>query len=891
GWYDGFRFTQGISTGLASVPTEQMKQGDFTNYGTYDDSGNWTVTPLVDPLTKTACGAMVCNNIVNPLDFDRVSKLILPLFPKALGDPRIVSNNYTNTLGNPTSVNEWGIKPDFTLNNQNRLSGLYFQGMFSTANIPLIPAPLGGGDQPSTNLTRNARINWNLTPRPNLTNQLTLAWNLWTGGLPAPSTWAGKSYWVDYLGLKGFAPNYKTQFPQFGIAGVDCCTGGGGASSDSQHSSNIKDMVNWSKGRHTAKFGFEYLKGADNSVNVGNSAGSFDFLNQETGSPGISGSGNGFASFLLGYADDVNAYHYNAPSYNRNVYWAAFVQDDIKVARMLTLNLGLRYDLFEPDWEKYNHKSWVDYSVPNPDANNILGAFVTATRKDRTGLNVYKTNFSPRVGLAYSLNHKTVIRAAFGVYYATGNANHLDSGSYTQGYNGTWSHASPDNGVTPGFIWGTDAAQPFVPSLALGAFLGQGSARHSAGTLMALDRTDSLPPYMENYTFGVQRQLPTQMVLTVAFVGNTGIHLASRVMPWDKMPPQYMPLGMTHICDGTVCSDPTQGTSLLYQPIGFSLAQQVPAVAKMPIDPATGNRSPFEGFEALYGTDGATLGQALRTAPQYKGTHRYYEGVGTSVYDALQVKLEKRFSDGLLLLVSYAWSKTLTNGGSIFGTFSSEFGTTTPWNAHAQKAYSFEDIPNNLSIAYVYDLPFGRGKRFMNTGGVANAILGGWKTSGILQYQSGRPQNVEIPDHTDDLEDLGWAEPNRVNGVPMASAAYHSGHFQPATPLQPGDSQFNSAAFTMPCEWCFGTLTPTEATVRDFYWPNEDLSLLKEWQLHESWSLTFRADFFNAFNRHVFGDNNGAYATEPLFGYPGFGTVGSQVDQPRCIQFGLRLKW
>ena len=86
-------------------------------------------------------------------------------------------------------------------------------------------------------------------------------------------------------------------------------------------------------------------------------------------------------------------------------------------------------------------------------------------------------------------------------------------------------------------------------------------------------------------------------------------------------------------------------------------------------------------------------------------------------------------------------------------------------------------------------------------------------------------------------------------------------------------------------------MTPTEATVRDFYWPSEDLSLMKEWKLHESWNLTFHADFFNAFNRHVFGENNGAYSSEPLFGYPGFGTLSAQVDKPRCLQFALRLKW
>ena len=136
------------------------------------------------------------------------------------------------------------------------------------------------------------------------------------------------------------------------------------------------------------------------------------------------------------------------------------------------------------------------------------------------------------------------------------------------------------------------------------------------------------------------------------------------------------------------------------------------------------------------------MGQALRTNPQYQGLHRYYESLGVSTYNALQVKLDKRFSNGLTLLVSYAWSKTLTDGGSMFSTFSSEFGSTTPWNRKAQKAYGFEDIPNNLVISYIYDFPVGQGKKFLNHGGVVNAIVGGWKWSGILTYQSGLPQMI-----------------------------------------------------------------------------------------------------------------------------------------------------
>ena len=707
-------------------------------------------------------------------------------------------------------------------------------------------------------------------------NQATASLNQWNSGTQAVSSWAGKSDWVSYLGIKGVAPNYATQFPQIVINGQSW-DGGGGAALGNQHTSGLNDALTWIKGRHTAKFGFQFLKGAENDVSTGGSAGYFNFLNQETGLPGNPNTGIAFASFLLGLADEGRAYHFNAPAYSRNGYYAAFAQDDFKVTSKLTLNLGIRWDLFTPVVHKYNQKSWVNPTVPNPGLtpNTLLGVFQTATPSNPSGMNTYYKDFSPRIGLAYSLNEKTVIRAAYGIFYSQGNGNRVDGTATVQGYNGTVGKTSPDAGITPGFVWGTDTLPGFTPDLSPTAFLGGGTPRHSAGTLIAIDPSDGLSPYMQNYTLDIERQLPGNAVLSVAFVGNKGTHLASRLTPWDKMPPQYLSLGNILV----------KGTPLLFVPISDPTAQAAAPIAAMPVDPATGNHSPFAGFEALYGTS-ATVGQSLRINPQYAGLHRYYEGLGVSNYDALQVKLDKRFSHGLTLLVSYAWSKTLTDGGSIFSTFSTEFATTTPWNRKAQKAYSFEDIPNRLSIAYVYDLPVGKGKRFLDRGGVANQVLGGWKISSIQQHESGRPQNIEVADTTGALENNGWRSPDRVNGVPMASAAYHSGHFDPAK-----DSMFNPAAFAIPCQFCFGTLTPTEATVRDFPWPNEDISVIKEWKIKEQTDLSFRADVFNVFNRVVFGDNNGAYATEPTFGQAGFGMVGAQVNQPRTIQFGLRLRW
>ena len=874
GWYDGFHSTQGVLAGEATVPTAQMLKGDFSQFLSlpqpnilYDPT---TTTVVNNVTTRSTCGPVICNNVItNPSYFSTVALKINPYFPAPNVNQGSVFNNFISSAVNPTAVNQWGLRGDYNIDERNRLSVLYDYGQNTTPNIAAIAPPLGGGNQPSYNQTRNIRVNYNLNMRPNMANHAVLAYDYWGGGTRLVSPYGGRSDWVDYLGLKGFAPNFKTQFPVISIGGTGDFGSGGGESVVDSHSAEFADTLTWIKGKHTFKYGTEYLKTASNDVYPYGNAGTFDFSNTEVGILSDPASGVGFASYMLGLADGYQASHFTTPTYARNSYFAAFAQDDFKVTRKLTLNLGVRWDLFIPTVHKYYRKSWVNMTLANPGSPGVPGALEFASPADPSGVNTYYRNFSPRIGMAYSLNDKTVLRAAYGIFYAQGNASSMDGGLLTQGYNGTVGADSPDNGITPAFNWDTGTAIPYTPSLTPQTLIGQG--------LWTLDRTDGRAPYQNNVNVGIQRQFPGQVVLTVSYVENTGVHLPSRLMPTNQMPSQYLPLGANMI----------NGTPSLFTSISDPTVQQIPVIAAMPVDPATGNHSPFPGFEALWaGSGNGTAGKALSLEPQYRRLISFWEGVATSSYNALQIKAEKRFSNGLTLLVSYAWSKTLTDGGAFSGLFASEFGANNVWNAKTQRSYGYEDIPNLASIAYIYDLPVGRGRKFLNHGGVANQIIGGWKISGVQAYQGGRPQNIEVPVTTGTLEGLAFNTPNQVSGVPMASAADRSGHFDPAV-----DSQFNNAAFAFPCEFCFGTLTPTEGRVRDFPYFDEDFSLIKEWQLHESWKLDFRADFVNAFNRVQFGDNAGGYASEPVFGYPGFGMLGNQENIPRVIQFGLRLKW
>jgi hypothetical protein len=177
----------------------------------------------------------------------------------------------------------------------------------------------------------------------------------------------------------------------------------------------------------------------------------------------------------------------------------------------------------------------------------------------------------------------------------------------------------------------------------------------------------------------------------------------------------------------------------------------------------------------------------------------------------------------------------------------------------------------------------------MNHAGVANQIIGGWRVSGIQQYQSGQPESIQDGVTSRGLEMMnGFNTPDTIPGIPEKSASKASGHFDPAV-----EGEFNSAAFKYACQFCFGTMTPTEGTVRAFGYFDEDFSLLKDWTLHESWVLNFHIDAINALNRVQFvgGQGSGGYANEPSVSGTTFGFLGSQGNPPRTIQLGMKLKW
>jgi hypothetical protein len=533
---------------------------------------------------------------------------------------------------------------------------------------------------------------------------------------------------------------------------------------------------------------------------------------------------------------------------NRFQYFDAYITDNWKVAPKLTFNLGLRYDIpwtlsvrnsingvhvassFEPD-------------VPNPGANNLMGALVYQGTGNftcncpRLADTNYKM-FQPRVGLAYQLGDKTVVHAGYGIYVSIdGSSNGNGFGQVADGFDATVSTTSPNNGVTPAFTTATGyptfTPPPFVNST-FDNFQGATWTPKGSG----------LPGVINDWTLSVQRQLPKGFLLDVSYVGNTAQHIASRLET-----PNQLPL-----------SDQVQ--------YGASLT----ALLNSPAGIATGVAAPFPNFVAVYGSN-ATVAQALRKFPQYTGITVIKENVGHSNYNSLQARLQRQFHDGLSVLTSFTWAKQMSTAEDELNQFND--GTQDTYARAGEYTTALDQPPLNLTVTYDYELPIGYEKKWLNHG-IAATVFGGWALSGIHHYQSGTAlfetsigNNLHIFNHE-----------LRANYVPgVSEKATWSGKFNPHT-----DHYLNAAAFSAPPPNTFGNVS-RDLPQRAFAYLDEDFNARKDFHIYKSSALQFRTDFFNAFNRTSFGTifTN----TNPLD--PNFGSIPAQGNQPRTIQLSLKL--
>jgi Carboxypeptidase regulatory-like domain len=902
--WEQYRNNQGTSN-LTTVPTQAERSGDFsallgpvlTNNGVPVtnpcDGSSVHLGQIFDPSTTKTVGGVKCRTAFPGNKISGISPVaqnVLNFVPLPTGSGQV--NNFLFVSNRPSRDTTMTFRIDQNWGSKSKFFFSYSSRDQEVLNgTPILPGPVDPNFF-NSNFTHYERFGWDYFLSSDLINHFVIGVNRLNNFSKGASV-TGQD-WDKTLGISGAS---GPVFPQFQFNGSPVGVGyqGLGAANDDNNVPNslvVADSVSWIRGRHSFRFGFDWRSYQFSRESQANTSPAYTFENFQTAYIANNNqTGDPFASFLLGLPNEeklsINSIF---PRWASN-YYAGYAQDDFKFLKNLTLNIGLRYDVDTPRHESHGAQSVLSLTTPNPGAGGQPGALIYGS--NAAGAKTYYRDFGPRVGFAYApqnlfgLFKDTVIRGGYSIYYAA--LTYSDFGtSLTSG-----TTANPD------FVF-TDN---FTPQQSLDAGFPGFAPPSNAQDPTLLNGTGSanlvLPEYgrpgmVQNWSLEVQHQLAPDLILSVGYIGTHSTRLHSNLAQVNSLSPSFYSLG--NALNNSVTSPQGQATLA-------SLNVTVPS-----------------WFQTLYGgTSNDTVGQLLRPFPQYLGisTNCCLENLGQSTYNALQAKLERHFRNGLNLLASYTFSKTLTDADSSFPTFSgfnsNVFGAQNPNNLKAEKSVSYQDIPHTFVLSYLYELPVGPGKKYLSHGPVSK-VLGGWEVGGIHRYQSGSP--VVINEFaTSNPFSNGNFRFSVLPGVPLISpnaasfnasaaakgvAGFNSGCSENPDGTFTANSTnnfFNCSALIDPNAsalvaqrgYTFGNLPVTLSKIRTPGYINEDFSIIKRTPIRENQFLTFKADIPNAFNRHTFGQLDGN-PTDTTFGVPGGGSR-SVLNGARTIQLILRYEF
>jgi hypothetical protein len=710
-------------------------------------------------------------------------------------------------------------------------------------------------------------MNWVI--KPNVFNHTTVAYDRWVMNGHMLSGGVG---WNKKLGL-GLPddPTFNNAgFPALNFVGRNGYTSYGtpwrSDGSDVNNRYQFLDDITWITGKHTIKAGVEYrymtFPQTGWAVNTG---GNFSFNVNETAGYDATGNilrnstGNEFAAFMLGQVDNAN---FTIPlNYMPKMKYAApWINDDFKLSSKLTLTLGLRFDWQSGLWEQHGRFSTFDPTAPNPGAGNRLGATVFDSNK-ATGDSSW--NVGPRVGFAYQLNNRSVIRGGYGMYYAGAQADSWDPYP-VDGYQTNPTAPNNTNGRFPAFYFsGNGPCPPAASSQGVSCGWPTGSivsppqlqadVMNNKSPVGVDPKTYTMPRY-QNWSISFQRQLTENMAIDIAYVGNHGTRLIdgrSAAGIYDNM---------------NAASVLALGAPVL----GALFTNGVPD----PTAAAAGfTTPPYPGFRG-------TVAQSLRMWPQYRTINWRYLPLGKSHYNALQASFERRMSRGLQVRVAYTYSRLMNNGAET-GLGSGGPPVQNPSDMSNLYTVSSDDVPQIFSVGWVYQLPFGKGKLLGGkSSGVLDKLIGNWQISAIQTYQSGRPLSIRTDNN------LGQFLFNTAKFPDKAGGGLSGTFKDPAT-----DSYLNPGGWSAPGgsanALAFGNAPRNDEDVRGFKYKNEDFSIFKDTYFGEGRYVRIQADAGNVFNRHFFCPADQFWL--PNNGNANFGQTHSQCNIPRRVQLGLQI--
>ncbi|HEY3443927.1 MAG TPA: TonB-dependent receptor [Paludibaculum sp.] len=864
--YEAFRNRVGASTNFATVPTEEMYKGDFSKLV---NAAGATI-PIYDPfsLHKNAAGVDVrdpfAGNQIATSRFDPLSVKALGVFQTsgilkpnngaAPGTLGYVTNNYiisAGTVVNPQT--KYSVKIDHSIGTKDRVSG--YIGWNRTGAQPGAqgPSTLPGYYSDFNDTVRNSnvyRFSWDRSFTPTLLNHFYAGGNDWKENHdPVQATVKSGIDWKDKICLPN-APNCAENLVNLRFDGYN---GWGGPANNGSENAlyAFNNDTTWIKGRHTVKFGGMFQQGNYNGFGRQDVAGRANFQTIGTSIPGVNnvstGGGNGFASFLLGWATDggIDTVRYIGQQWP---YFSGFVQDDFRISKKLTLFAGLRWETTLPPKEEQDR--WSDFSptTPNPGAGGLPGALIYAgTGEGRQGTRTladgWFKGFGPRLGMAYSLNDKTVIRANYARSFSA--VTTTTGSTHQKGFTQTVGFGNSSTGVSPTFLF-KDGLPPYpVPPFISPTFQNGSDIPWWQGHEV------TRLPEQNNLNFSIQRQLSASMVLDFAYNGVIGSHLQAGMLNINQVP---------------------------FTALAKYGAQLLNSAVDSPAAIAAGIQQPWPDFATFFRSKKITptVAQALRPYPQYT-TINTWDGNGDhsghSSYHAAVIKLDKRFAQGFTFTTSYVFSKLLGDADSYWITDNPR--AADQYNRKLEKSIGSYDVTHNFKFAGVYNLPFGKGQKFMNSGPAA-WILGDWRLAFIGTYSGGRPVGLSTSVSTPLFagRNVPW-----VPGYDGWRAPTKGDKFDPYV-----DSFFQPAAFfgAQPAN-TIGNQTRLNPKLREMPALSENLNISKEIRIRESMHFEIRGEAFNVFNRvrMAVGNTNVTGTT--------FGKVTGVYNTPRQIQLGAKF--
>jgi hypothetical protein len=790
--YEGLRRLQkSLSTG--SVPTLAQRAGN-----------------LGIPITNPYDGSVFPNGIIPASLITKFGSTVL----NALPAPNLSGNtkNYSALLPATDNDNKGDIRGDWYINHKltafSRFSDrLYYQLAAPNSGIP---GPSGQGDgiiSRVMNWQTASGITWTINPTSLMEFRVGASKS---EGMKTPATLDGGPSMLDLYGISGL-PTDKSL-----TGGLNTQNITGYASYGRDYTSpqwqnplviNPKANYSYVHGRHTLKVGYEY-QAIDTLIDDFNPAYGQDIYGGQFTNPTPTKSNTlyNISDFLLGARSTYQLTNYTVAHLRQRMHFA-YLQDDFKVSPKLTLNLGVRYEFATPQYDRDNHMANF-----GPATNSLVYASNDSIAK-RALVNPDYKNWGPRVGLAYSLNPKTVIRSGYGISYVLfirqgGDSYLAYNGPFVVNAQITQSPSQPlcgANSAPTTCFRPTEMGYP--AGFASPAFFSTVTTK-----TVYIDPTIRTP-YVQTWHFTIQRELVKGFLLDAGYSANHSVGL------W----------------------------------VNGDLNQALPNLAGQVLPVKT--RRPNARFDYIDGNFGA----------------------GFSTYNALQVKLEKRYTSGFYLLNSFTWSKAIDNASGALEASNGDQQAINLFNAQSAKGLSGYDQPFNNTTTALWNVPVGHGRRFAaSMPAVMDAFLGGWALSGINTMASGQTINLTYDPSaafiaTDGSKNSAIYRPNII-GDPMMPSGQRSitQYFNPATVLVPTD-------VTHP----YGNAGRNIGRSNRYF--NVDLGLHKQFRLPgEGHNLEFRTEVFNALNKTNFSPAGGDRSTSS------FGTISSTLSA-RQVQFALKL--